>query len=262
MMKNISRVLLLGLLAALVVQTVAVADTINAGVVAVESRRAAASVTTTNSNSLALTTKTDATYTTRANKSWIKFDLTDVYAAYPGLQGNIGGATLMLFNSSAEAVGSKIQVWGINDSTADNASWVGTTITWANAPANDTTSQTELDTSKATLLDGSLAGNSARFEPFKLGNQALVDFLNLDGTTNPEDGTDGAGIVQFALSCLASPSNQFDICSTNYADQVGTNPPWDVLHRVKPVLILSTIPEPATLAILGLGGLLLRRRFA
>jgi hypothetical protein len=261
MMKNISRVLLLGLLAALVVQTVAVADTINAGVVAVESRRAAASVTTTNSNTGLLTTKADTTYSTRANKSWIKFDLTNVYATYPGLQGNIAGATLMLFNGSAEASGS-LQVWGINDSTADNAGWASTTITWANAPANDTTSQTALDGSKATLLDGAFNGASPQFGAIKLSNQALIDFLNLDGTTNPEDGTDGAGIVQFALSNPVIPGNQFDICSHLQTDKTGTVPPWDVLHSVKPVLILSTVPEPATLAILGLGGLLLRRRFA
>jgi hypothetical protein len=247
-MKNISKVLLLGLVAVLVVQTIASAAPVS--VTAVESRRAAASrYGSSNTSSTLLTVKYDAAQSTRANKSWIKFDLSSVYAANPGLQGNIGGATLTLYLGSAKT--GSVNLWGVNDSTADNASWTSSALTWNNAPANLVTDPCNLDTSKATEIVTGWDTAGVQWAAVSYSGQALIDFLNLDGTTNPEDGTDGSGIVQFILLNNNSEYNFLAHTAAVNGQAAGYYAP-----------VLTIIPEPATLAILGLGGLLLRRRFA
>ena len=180
---------------------------------------------------------------TNGNKSWLQFDLTAIYAANPGLQGNITSANLTFWGTGANTSAKSYVVSGLLDSEGLEG-WDATTLTWNNAPANDTASQTgllwalvyggaSLYTGNVAMGDAILTDVSSASDPVA-AEAALRAFLN----------TDTNGLVTFALT----PGG------TTYLYNVGSD--------YVPVLTLTYIPEPATIAVLGLGGLLLRRRFA
>ncbi|HSV27098.1 MAG TPA: PEP-CTERM sorting domain-containing protein [Sedimentisphaerales bacterium] len=252
MMKRISKVLLVGLVSVLVVQAVASATTVPVSVTAVESRRASVSLTGTNPNTSLLNIRRDLTTTSRSTKSWIKFDLSSIYAANPGWQGNISAATLTIYLGSARTAASA-DLWGINNTTSENAGWTATSITWWNAPGNDVASITALDTAEATLIFSQYAVTGVQFAAIQFVGQELINFLNQDLPVEEGDATDGSGIVQFAL---ANSTGETVFLAHTHGTTIGGH----AAGALAPTL--TVIPEPATLVILGLGGLLLRRRFA
>jgi hypothetical protein len=236
MMKNIVKVSIVALAVLLVAQTFATAATVS-GIAAVESRRVASSIAGTNSNISNLTVK-GGVGSGAWTKVWIKWDLNALYTANPGLQGHITAADITLTGLIAKTGSTYIA--GVNDSYTTNIGWTGagaTGITWSTAPANNTT--TEGVTADATYLDVptlTVVANS----PLTVlsGVQNFVNFLNAD--------TDG--IVQIIMY---NSSAQLDFAATTHPTQPG--PKLDLTYDV---------PEPVTLAILGLGGLFLRRRLA
>jgi hypothetical protein len=243
MMKSIPKLLLVALAVALVAQTVASAATVTVtGIKSTEARRAVSSLTT-NPETTKITMKSDSSNTSKLAKSWVKWDLNSVYSANPGLKGNISGATLTMYVYCTVSTARTLNVVGVNDGVAQ--AWTGTDITWANAPGNDTTSPTAFNTSVTTTVGPMsipVTTGAAYFNltPVTLTGQALVDFLN----------TDSDGIISLGLAS-GGVSFQIDLMSMYYNS-----------GAYAPTLDLTGTPEPATLAILGLGGLLLRRRLA
>jgi hypothetical protein len=187
------------------------------------------------------------------DKSWVKFDLANIgkggIANYlvGGLKNSqivIDSAVVSLYLLDPTAART-FDVSYLNDSTTENISWVGSKtdplmLTWNNAPGNDTTSATAMLASKVQYI-----GNYS--VPATDGYRVQIDIKNFIS-----DDTDG--IVQLALH---NSSGQVDIA--NHSVTGTYNPP-----SLPPSLDIQyhLIPEPATLAILGLGGLLLRRRLA
>ena len=100
-------------------------------------------------------------------KSWIKFDVS-------GIDPNeFRSATLTLtmsYLSGGSLEGENyFNVSSINDSCVDNITWTQSNLTWNNAPANDTASLTDPDTTKATWVaqadfDGALVGDTYTFD--------------------------------------------------------------------------------------------------
>ncbi|MCE5186944.1 MAG: DNRLRE domain-containing protein [Planctomycetaceae bacterium] len=86
-----------------------------------------------------------------AKKSWLQFDLTELYAANPLLQGNITNATLKFYGAKTETANKQYVVNGLNDA-AGLENWTASALTWNNAPANDTASGTALTAGLTTLL--------------------------------------------------------------------------------------------------------------
>jgi hypothetical protein len=187
------------------------------------------------------------------DKSWVKFDLANISKG--GIADYlVGGAknsqividsavvSLYLLDPTAART---FDVSYLNDSTRENISWVGSktdplALTWNTAPGNDTTSATALISSKVQYV-----GNYS--VPATDGYRVLIDIKNFI-----TDDTDG--IVQLVLH---NSSGQVDIAT--HSVSATYNPP-----SLPPSLDITyhLVPEPATLAILGLGGLVLRRRLA
>jgi hypothetical protein len=113
------------------------------------------------------------------NKSWVQFDLTAIYAANPGLKGNVVSATLTFAASGTGNSGKTYIVNGLNDS-AGLENWSSSTLTWNNAPGNYTANNTGLNTSLTTanLATGTLDGVDG--SPSSVSSAALTSLLNAD----------------------------------------------------------------------------------
>ena len=116
----------------------------------------------------------------KGNKSWIKFDLGELDVS------NLETAILTVTLHSEKGGNQNFDVSYVNDDYLNNIGWDEKSITWNNAPGNNTADFGGLDTSKTTLLgtvdftDG-LAGDS----------------FDIDVLAALEADTDG--IVQFVL---------------------------------------------------------------
>jgi hypothetical protein len=187
------------------------------------------------------------------DKCWVKFDLANIgkggIADYlvGGLRNShvvIDSAVVSLYLLDPTAART-FDVSYLNDSTKENIGWVGSktdamALTWNNAPGNDTASASALLASKVQYV-----GNFS--VPATDGYRVQIDIKNFISD-------DSDGIVQLVLH---NSSGQVDIAA--HSVSATYNPPslppsLDITYHV--------VPEPATLAILGLGGLLLRRRLA
>jgi hypothetical protein len=163
-----------------------------------------------------------------AKKSYLQFDLTSLYANNPGLQGNITSATLSIY---ALAAGKPYNVSGLNDGV--NEAWDNTTIDWFSAPGNLTTSSTALIADQTVFLYAVTGGDVAVGQA---NTGDVTAFLN--GDTN--------GLVTFI----------FTAGGTAYMNNVLAGS----YYNAEFVPVLTVVPEPATMLLLGLGALVSMRR--
>ena len=195
--------------------------------------------------------------TNDAWQTWLQFDLSSVWATHD--VADLQSATLsMMITNMGTSTRKRVYVSGMLDGLmyeddegnpiGSYEDWSELTLTWNNAPANDLTSATGSPIwsevygmsfiSDATYLGGPTEGWAVTGidDGISIAVELMTGFI----------ATDTDGKVTFILTGH----------DTTYAYGVGDE------FGNGPYLTLTFIPEPATLAILGLGGLLLRRRIA
>jgi hypothetical protein len=117
----------------------------------------------------------------KSSKSWIKFDLGELHV------GNLETATLTVaLHEPKDGDGRHFDVSYVNDDCLDNIGWDERSLTWNNAPGNDTTDHGLLDPTKTTYLGTVNFADGAAGDPFTID---ILEALQAD--------TDG--IVQFVL---------------------------------------------------------------
>jgi len=246
-MKSISRFSLSMFVFVLVAATLARANVLSA---VTSSRTNMSTPSASYYDSSKLTVKSSGS---NIDKCWVKFDLANVSKGGIGnyLAGTlknpnvvIDSAVLSLYLLDPSAART-FDISYLKDSTTENINWVGSktdalALTWNNAPGNDTTSPTALLAAKAVWIQNCSV-------PAVDGYRVMIDVRSFIA-----DDTDG--IVQFVLH---NSSGQVDIAA--HAVSATYNPP-----SLPPALEVTyhVVPEPAMLAILGIGGLFLRRRMA
>jgi len=117
-----------------------------------------------------------------AKKSWLQFDLSDLYFKNPGLRGHITNAKLVFYGAKSETGAKTYAVSGLNDS-ANLENWTAAALTWNNAPANDTVSPTALAAGLTTALYTGTVDVpclDVKSETPEAARAALTDFLNTD----------------------------------------------------------------------------------
>jgi hypothetical protein len=178
----------------------------------------------------------------RARKSYLRFDLDQIPSG-----DTVSSASLKLTVEELTSDPNKvIRIYGINDGAAGDllSGWTEAGLTWNNAPSKGTAgtangASNAADSSTTTLL-GTLSTPSDETQ-YSFSNAALANFLNSD--TN--------GIVTFILTF--DPANVGSSMSYHSSDSPAA-------ATKQPLLSLVTVPEPATLSLLGLGSLALLRR--
>jgi len=117
----------------------------------------------------------------KSSKSWIKFDLGELDV------GNLESATLTVaLHEPKTGDGRHFDVSYVNDDCLDNIGWDERSLTWNNAPGNNTTDHGLLDLTKTTYLGTVNFADGAAGDPFTID---ILEALQAD--------TDG--IVQFVL---------------------------------------------------------------
>lgn len=69
-------------------------------------------------------------------KSWLQFDLAELYAENPAIQGNILDAKLTFYGAKSEGSAKSYALYGLNDGTGLE-DWEASALTWNNGPGND-----------------------------------------------------------------------------------------------------------------------------
>lgn len=162
-----------------------------------------------------------------ANKSYLQFDLSSLYAANPGLKGSIVSATLTIY---AITDAKSYVVSGLNDGI--NEAWSAGTIDWFSAPGNDTASGNGLladQTVSLYTINPTVANGAADMD--------VTSFVN----------TDTDGLVTFIFTA-GGTTYMYNVLEGSYYNAAYV-----------PVLTVE-VPEPASLMLLGLGGLAALRR--
>jgi len=157
-----------------------------------------------------------------ANKSYLQFNLNDLYAANPGLMGNISSATLTIY---AITDAKSYVVSGLNDGI--NEAWSAATIDWFSAPGNLTTSGNGLIADQTVSLY--TCNPTAANMPYSAD---VTAFLN----------TDTDGLVTFIFTA-GGTTYMYNVLEGSY-------------FNAAYVPVLTIVPEPATLLLIGLGGIL------
>jgi hypothetical protein len=178
--------------------------------------------------------------TVRIQVPYIKFDLS-------GATGDLTGATLQICLTGANRARTWT-IYGLNDNATDDA-WGESTITYNNAPGMlaATLGTLSLDTTKLTQL-GTLAVPASVTAPGTLVTSATAT-LNLDSFL----AADTNKLVTLVIVAGNDSSGTWYI-GNKESTTVGVTAPTLLLPNA------TAVPEPATLAILGLGGLLAARR--
>ena len=174
----------------------------------------------------------------RNYKAYIRFEL-------PADFGTATSATFTMTRAIAGTYGSLHDVYGLNDGASDN--WVeldgtGVGTTWNNAPGNVTTSPSGFTDSMAVgqFSTFSQSGGGVNGDSISMSTSDLVDFINLD--TN--------GYVTLMVGRLQQSSSFDQWASSEHA----------TLNGPQLTLEYTPVPEPASLALMGLGGLAVIKR--
>ena len=145
-----------------------------------ESSRTQQSAPDTNVHATTLTVRAEDGDPTRTLKSWIKFDISE-------LDFNRLETAILTFTLAQDRGTSNfVYISYVNDDCRDNIDWDSQSITWNNAPGNNTNHIGDLDTGKTTLIGIVPLGSGLA------GNAFTIDILNILKS-------DTDGIVQFVL---------------------------------------------------------------
>jgi hypothetical protein len=133
-----------------------------------------------------------------SSKIYCRFDLGSQITNWSAPYRVVSAATLHLRDNSSSAGQITNSVYGLKDGQAGE-SWGETTITWNNAPANDTNGAWYVGAEATYLGQFTYTGTGTGTNWISFTSSNLVDFLNAD--TN--------GVVTLMLSNPANTSSQF-----------------------------------------------------
>jgi len=146
----------------------------------------------------------------KSAKSWIKFYLGELDV------GNLEKATLTVASNRTKAGNHHFDVSYVNDDCLDNIGWDERSLTWNNAPGNDTADHGGLDTTKTTFL------TTVNYTDVVAGDSFTIDVLEaLEADTD--------GIVQFVFH----NSNNLQDLATHDHDEVTWRPFLDATELAK-----------------------------
>lgn len=171
----------------------------------------------------------------RTAKSWLKYDistLTFTAGSASSLELTITGFS----NENFDGDTFELEVFGMTDDSLDG--WTPATMNWDNAPGNDTqdgfaASGPGVDPSLTTSL-GSFSvvqDGTGNHGSFTISGQALADFIN------------GGGNDTLTMILLSNTDKGI--------------PGPDIDFDNSPTLTVTSVPEPASLALMGLGSMLM-----